>query len=219
MATKKAAKQVGAKEAVTHSAIVAATESDSFIYTDVATHGPMVAEGMVEVNPGMTNPENPQELATRATQKGIDSMNPAIDNVVTAPPVKPSPFKIDDAIALPTIKRGGRGGNVYPFEAMSVGQSFFVPADAAKPAPAKSLASTVSSATARYAVDSGEVETVSVKNYQMGEDGKRARGADGKLIALEETTETRPKMTETRKFVVRSVEENGVKGARVWRTA
>jgi hypothetical protein len=27
-----------------------------------------------------------------------------------------------------------------------------------------------------------------------------------------------PVMVETRKFVVRSVEENGVKGARVWRT-
>jgi len=105
-------------------------------------------------------------------------------------------FVLEAGVPLPTIKRGGRGGEVYPFDEMGVGQSFFVAASADKPNPAKSLASTVSSATARYAVPA--------------EDGSTKTNKKG---------ETVPLMVETRKFVVRSVEENGVKGARVWRTA
>jgi hypothetical protein len=213
MATKK---QTNAKQTavvVTLAMIVAATLADSFLYTNAATHGPMVEAGTVEVNPSMTNPENAAEFATRATPKGIESMN-----APTAAPAAKSAFKLDDAVALPTIKRGGRQGNIYPFDEMAVGQSFFVAADSDKPDPAKSLASTVSSATARYMVETGDAETVEVKTYQTGEDGKRVK-VDGKFVVVSVANETRPKMAETRKFVVRSVVENSIKGARVWRTA
>ena len=105
-------------------------------------------------------------------------------------------FKIEDGIPVPTISGRGRGGNVYPFDQLEVGQSFFVANSEDKPNAAKSLASTVSSATARYAVAS--------------EDGATKTNKKG---------ETVPVMVKTRKFVVRRVEENGVKGARVWRTA
>lgn len=105
-------------------------------------------------------------------------------------------FKIEDSIPVPTISGRGRGGNVYPFDTMEVGHSFFVAADESKPNPAKSLASTVSSATARYAVPS--------------EDGATKTNKAGEVV---------PVMVKTRKFFVRSVEEDGVKGARVWRSA
>ena len=105
-------------------------------------------------------------------------------------------FQIEDNVPVPAISGRGRGGNVYPFEGLAVGQSFFVPNSESKPNAAKSLASTVSSATARYAVPA--------------EDGSTKTNKKGEVV---------PVLVETRKFVVRSVEEDGVKGARVWRTA
>lgn len=223
MATKARTAPKAVKPVVTLAEIVAATLAGSFVHTDEASHVKLVADGLAEVNHEIKNEAG--EFATRATQKGIDSMNQA--QTVTTSGVgvgslaaaMKSAFTLDDAVALPVIKRGGRGGEVYPFEVMAAGQSFFVAATEAKPDPAKSLASTVSSATARYAVETGETEVVTVKNYQTDEaTGKRVKGEDGHLVLLSESTETRPKMRETRKFVVRSVEENGVKGARVWRT-
>ncbi len=105
-------------------------------------------------------------------------------------------FQVENDVPVPAISGRGRGVNVYPFKVLAVGQSFFVPNSESKPNAAKSLASTVSSATARYAVPA--------------EDGSTKTNKKGEVV---------PVMVETRKFVVRSVEENGVKGARVWRTA
>lgn len=217
MATKGKSKAVQTAAVITLAMIVAAGADG--LFTSAAVHAPLVEQGLVEINPGITNEAG--EIATRATQKGIESMN-TNTNAPTATPgaaaVK-SAFKLDDAVELPTIKRGGRGGNVYPFDEMAKGQSFFVAATADKPDPAKSLASTVSSATARYAVEvPGETEEVEVKTYQLDDAGKRVK-RDGSFVVLSTATETRQKMALTRQFVVRSVEENGVKGARVWRTA
>jgi hypothetical protein len=223
MATRKPVAKPIQKPAVTLAQIVAATLAGSFVHTSEQDHAKLVAEGLVEVNQEMTNESG--EFATRATQKGIDSMNQAqavttsgvgVGSLAAIGAAVKSAFVLEDSVALPVIKRGGRGGEQYPFEQMNVGQSFFVAASEAKPDPAKSLASTVSSATARYAVETGDMETVTVKNYKTDEaTGKRVKGEDGHLILLSESTETRPKMQETRKFVVRSVEG----GARVWRTA
>lgn len=184
------------------------------IYTSPAVHGPLVEAGLVEINPAMTNENG--EVATRATQTGIESLDSGAtvaDNATSETQTATAAtgttqkaktmFKIEDAIPVPTIS--GRGGNVYPFDQLEapqtidgkiVCQSFFVPNSESKPNAAKSLASTVSSATARYAVPA--------------EDGSTKTNKKGEVV---------PVMVETRKFVVRSVEENGVKGARVWRTA
>jgi hypothetical protein len=70
---------------------------------------------------------------------------------------------------------------------MEVGQSFFVDKSA------KNLASTVSSANARFAEEiAGETR-------------------------VDRKGNTVPKTKQTRSFIVRSVEENGVKGSRIWR--
>ena len=172
------------------------------IYTSPEVHSSLLEAGLVEINPAMTNEAG--EIATRATQKGIESLDTGNGNGDNAPTEATSEtavigktqkvktmFKIEDSIPVPTIAGRGRGGETYPFEQLAVGQSFFVANSEDKPNAAKSLASTVSSATARYAVAS--------------EDGATKTNKNG---------ETVPVMVETRKFIVRSVEG----GARVWRT-
>ena len=207
MTTKKSAAKKTAEIAtvITLSEIVAAGANG--LFTPAAVHGPLVEAGLVEINPAMVNEAG--EIATRATQAGIESLdsgaivvdnatseaNSAIAETGKNEKVK-TMFQIEDNIPVPAISGRGRGGNVYPFDQLAVGQSFFVANDESKPNAAKSLASTVSSATARYAVPA--------------EDGSTKTNKKG---------ETVPVMVETRKFVVRSVEEDGVKGARVWRTA
>lgn len=208
MATKKSA---GKKPAATVALVIGLAEivaaGANGIYTAPAVHGPLVEAGLVEINPAMTNENG--EVATRATQKGIESLDSAAtvaDNATSETQTATAEigttqkaktmFKIENSIPVPTISGRGRGGNVYPFDQLEAGQSFFVANSEDKPNAAKSLASTVSSATARYAVPA--------------EDGSTKTNKKGEVV---------PVMVETRKFVVRSVEENGVKGARVWRTA
>ena len=207
MTTKKSAAKKTAEIAtvITLAEIVAAGAKG--LFTPAAVHGPLVEDGLVEINPAMVNEAG--EIATRATQACIESLNSGalvLDNATSeansaiaetgkTEKVK-SMFKIEDKLPVPAISGRGRGGNVYPFKELAVGQSFFVPNSESRPNAAKSMASTVCSATARYAVPA--------------EDGSTKTNKKGEVV---------PVMVETRKFVVRRVEEDGVKGARVWRTA
>ena len=207
MATKKSAAKKTAEIATVIALAEIVAAGANGLFTPAAVHGPLVEAGLVEINPAMVNEAG--EIATRATQAGIESLGSGaivVDNATSeanseiaetgkTEKVK-SMFKIEDSIPVPTISGRGRGVKVYPFDQLEVGQSFFVANDESKPNAAKSLASTVCSATARYAVAS--------------EDGATKTNKKGEVV---------PVMVETRKFVVRSVEENGVKGARVWRTA
>lgn len=207
MATKKSAgKKTAATVVVIGLAEIVAAGANG-MYVPESVYAPLVEAGLVEINPSTTDENG--NVATRATQKGIESLDSAAtvaDNATSeatsataatgeTQKVK-TMFNIEDSIPVPTIPGRSRGGNVYPFGQLEVGQSFFVANSEDKPNAAKSLASTVSSATARYAVAS--------------EDGATKTNKKGEVV---------PVMVETRKFVVRSVEENGVKGARVWRTA
>ena len=207
MTTKKSAAKKTAEIAtfIGLAEIVAAGANGMFVPESV--YAPLVEAGLVEINPSMTDDNG--NVATRATQAGIESLDngETIGNNATSEAISATAetgktekvktmFKIEDSIPVPTISGRGRGGNVYPFDQLEFGQSFFVANSEDKPNAAKSLASTVSSATARYAVAS--------------EDGATKTNKKGEVV---------PVMVETRKFIVRSVEENGVKGARVWRTA
>ena len=211
MTTKKSAgKKTAATVAVIGLAEIVAAGANG-IYVPESVFTPLVEAGLVEINTAMTNEAG--EVATRATQKGIDSLQPNGDNTSEASEASEASansetaatgktekvktmFQIENDVPVPAISGRGRGVNVYPFAQLEVGQSFFVANDESKPNAAKSLASTVSSATARYAVPA--------------EDGSTKTNKKGEVV---------PVMVETRKFVVRSVEEDGVKGARVWRTA
>jgi hypothetical protein len=61
---------------------------------------------------------------------------------------------------VPSAARGGRGRSIYDFGSLAVGGFIFVPATTDRPNPAKSLASTVSSATKRSAPKVYRVQSV-----------------------------------------------------------
>jgi hypothetical protein len=106
---------------------------------------------------------------------------------------------LETGIPVPEAKRGPTRVEVYPFSKMDVGASFFVASTTERPDPAKALSSTVGSATKRYN------EPVVENGVAVMENAKRRDGSEFQ----------RPKMKQTRKFIIRAVEG----GARIWRTA
>lgn len=190
MASKKKAAKSNAVALIGIAAIVAATQSEAgFAFVGVDEAKALEADGLVETNADVPNTPAGQ-IATRATQKGIDSTMTKQNSTAATPDTSSnsgsgSQFTIEDSIPIPAVSGRGRIGSVYPFDKLAVGQSFFV----AK--PAKNLASTVSSANARYAEEiPGETRT----------------DRNGKTV---------PATKFTRHFIVRSVEG----GSRIWRKA
>lgn len=185
----------------------------------------LIKENLVETN---TEIRDGDKIAVRATDAGTAAHNaaqPQADAGSNANNTEGNATMTNTANAfvtgtgfVPSAVRGGKGRNLYDFDSLEVGGFIFVPKSDDKPNPAKSLASTVSSATARFAQPkldgNGQpvTKTVTVKEYQTGEDGKRVKGADGKLIVTGQRTETKPEMVETRKFAVQSVESGKVYG-------
>lgn len=190
-----------------------AVSAEGFVYAPFADLKQFIAEGLVEINDTIKDENGNVAVRLISKSEGTEKMTEAVISAAS------SAFVIEDGISIPSGTRRGRTQAVYPFDALGVGQSFFVPNDDEKPNAAKSLASTVSSATARYMVEakdeSGNVvtETVTVKTYETDEFGKRVK-RDGHYVEVGVETVTRPVLTETRKFVVRAVDG----GARIWRT-
>lgn len=177
--------------------IVAATQSDEgLLYVDAKLVAPLVAEGLIELNETMR--DGADNVAARATEKAI-SVNQPQSNIAAA--VVKTGFAIA-VVAMPTAKRGGRTAETYPFDQLEKGQSFFVPATAERENPAKSLASTVTSANERYS------EVIE------GEFRKNRKG------------NTVPATSQIREFAIRSIQDGapwgdefaGVAGAAVFRT-
>lgn len=139
-----------------------------------------------------------------------------------APVANKSGFEIETGVVMPTgsgSRKAREGG--YPFDKLEVGQSFHVPVSADNETPVIRLQSSVSGARAKFSVATGEQETVDVRTYAKGADGKFAKDANGKRIVATTTTETRDKMAVTKDFTVKAVDASDPKGvgARVWRTA
>lgn len=196
---------------------IAASETGFAMLTQ-AEGADVVGAGLATVD---TSNVDGDKAAVSLTDEGrkVAAENGAGGN---APAVSNSGFEIDDAIAIPTnsARRSREGG--YPFDKLEVGQSFHVAKSAENPDPVTRLQSSVSGARAKYSVETGETETVTVKEYQRGENGKGyAKGADGKRIVVSTKTETRPKTKVTRDFTVKAVDASDPRGegARVWRTA
>lgn len=208
--------------------IADATSANTFVYLGTDATAALVAAGLAEVNPGMS--DNFGGVATRATAAGMQRIaehraagsqgggsvggeqlppasagaqpeQPAASSGPAATVASVGDFVIA-TVPLPERKSTGAGrSSSYPFDKLEVGQSFFVQATAAKPNPRKSLASTVSSATRRYATKTDQTRNVKVK---------------GVLRAV-------PIYTENRKFEVYEgtgdhYGKPGVKGAIVART-
>jgi hypothetical protein len=143
----------------------------------------LVKDGLVETNAEIRDGD---KIAARATTKGIEvSSTEGGGNAGTsgtAPVATASAFSLIDGAELPA-SRGGRNRSVYPFDTMAVGQSFFVPASEAKPNPAKSLASTVSSANKRAAKDGGSGAKYDVRSVKSGVAyGAFTATSDGALV-------------------------------------
>lgn len=107
-------------------------------------------------------------------------------------------------IAIPEGKRGGnKGKSLYNFDAMDVGDTFFIAATAEVPNPAKSLASTATSATRRYDVPVLDANGAQVMEAVKAKPATGTPGMPDYVAAVEATT--RKKMAHTRIFVMRAV--------------
>lgn len=209
--------------------IVAAGENGTFAplaeVVSLRDHDP----ALIEVNEGMTDANG--HVAVRATAAGVaknteSAPAPVVTKTAFAVGAVPD-FILEAAVNKKRVSRGG--GEKYPFDALDLSgnRGFFVPATPDMPEPAKSLASTVSSAIARYAVEAKDangaviMETVTVPEYQTDADGKRVKDAEGHWIKTGERSETRAKMEPTRQFRLVPVDasEGQPAGAWVVRTA
>lgn len=177
--------------------IVEATNGpEGLLYVDQKAVQKLIDAGLIEINPDMR--DGADNVAARATQKASEpAMNAPVSSAVVA--AASAAFAIA-SVAMPTAKRGGRTGETYPFDKLEKGQSFFVPATEDRPNPAKSLASTVTSANERYS------EVI---------EGQTRQNRKGNIVPA-----TKP----VREFAIRSIEDGapwghtGVKGAAIFRT-
>jgi hypothetical protein len=109
------------------------------------------APGTIEVDLNVRDKQG--NVAARASQTGLDQVYGRGEPIVSAevPHENMAPgFTIENNVPIPEVKRGILGEPRYPFAMLEVGQSFFVPKSKQKPNPAKTLASTVSSANKRF---------------------------------------------------------------------
>lgn len=147
-----AAKTVAADIAFSLAAVIDATKAGGFLYTPAEFHQPLVESGDVEVNAEMVE-DGTGNLATRATAKHLESKDAMTEAKTPEAAAKPS-FVIE-TVPMPEKKAsvsGLRAGRtpIYPFDALEIGQSFFV-ADKSADKPAfKAMASTVAGANARF---------------------------------------------------------------------
>lgn len=139
--------------------ISAATQVAPFyMNAPISALEPLRVAGLVEVNPdtSLFVDGNP---AARISPAGTEKLAAAGSAPAAAPaaaPVAKTNFAVVKGFTMPEAKRvGGTGGarpEVYPFSSLEIGDAFFIPATAEKPNPEKTFASTVASATQRYAV-------------------------------------------------------------------
>lgn len=188
-------------------AVANATAANSVLYLTAADGKSLFDAGLITIDPANRDPEDVNKIAASVTEAGVHALNGAKPASATN-----STFAIQKGgIELPKVERGfkkgvGGGGRSakYDFEAMEVGDFFFVANSAVKNGDAvKTLGSAAGSANQRFAVGTGEHETV--QRAKRGPDHKAIKGADGKNVMEEAVVE---KKNFTRKFVVRKVEAN-----------
>ena len=188
-------------------AVANATAANSVLYVTAADGKPLLDAGFITIDPANRDPEDANKIAATVTDAGVKALNGA-----TAHTPSTSTFAIQKGgIELPKVERGfkkgvGGGGRSakYDFEAMEVGDFFFVANSAVKNGDAvKTLGSAAGSANQRFAVGTGEHETV--QRAKRGPDHKAVKGPDGKNVMEEAVVE---KKNFTRKFVVRAVKAN-----------
>ena len=195
-------------------AVANATAANSVLYLTAADGKPLLDAGYITIDPANRDPEDANKIAASVTEAGVHALN-------GAKPANHTPamstFAVQKGgIELPKVERGfkkgvGGGGRdaKYPFETMEVGEFFFVANTAVKNGDAvKTLGSAAGSANQRFAVGTGEKETV--QRAKRGPDHKAIKGPDGKNVMEQVEVE---KKNFTKKFVVRPVKANVEYGA------
>jgi hypothetical protein len=195
-------------------AVANATAANSVMYVTAADGKPLLDAGFITIDPANRDPDDANKIAASVTDAGVHALNGS--NPVNHTPAM-SAFAVQKGgIELPKVERGfkkgvGGGGRdaKYPFDTMEVGDFFFVSNTAVKNHDAmKTLGSAAGSANQRFAVGTGEHETV--QRAKRGADHKAIKGADGKNVMEEAVVE---KKNFTKKFVVRAVKANTSYGA------
>lgn len=131
----------------------------------LATEKPV---SLVETN---TDIKDGDKFAVRASEAGVAFFNDEANKAKYAEPATPKErpaLTIGTGFVVPEGLKTTKA-ELYPFDTLEVGGYIFVPVSESKPNPAKSLASTVSAATKRYAK---EVP------------GKTRAGRGGKVVPL-----------------------------------
>lgn len=196
-----------------------ASASDAFIMATPAEANAAIVAGHAVADTSVTEGDKAKITLTDAGRAVVEANAKPADK-----PAKPS-FELESGVAIPEGSRSrAPRESIYPFDSMEVNQSFHMSVPEGKSlADLKAqMSSSVSSANAKYSTDHPtETETVSVRNYQKGQDGKLLLDANGKRILLGTSQVTRPKRVAGRTFVVKAVEASDPKGVgvRVWRTA
>lgn len=167
---------------LTIATVIAAGSSG--MYASEKDYAKLLKDGLIEVNTSMVNEAGEHAIRAVVKEEVKEEIKEPVKEEVKG-------FTLESGIAVPAASRRGGGGrsSKYPFDAMEVGQSFFVAGD---DEILKKMSSTASSATSRFAVPD---PTGATKPNRSGE-----------LVPL---------MVKTRVFVARAVEG----GARIWRTA
>jgi hypothetical protein len=129
-----------------------------------------------------TDPADANMVQVKATTEGIAALTAPDAEPVKAGKPQPVEYAVVELDGLPDVKRGGNKGDSYPFGSLDAPvtdpttgkikyKSFFVPATATRPNPAKALSSTAASAGKRYAKTDKRTFTV-----------RKALAADGVTI-------------------------------------
>ena len=178
-----------------------AKSPNGFEYIKPKDSKKIIEQGLIEAHPTMVDElGNNACRLTDAGKEYMHSLNGTSGEIPATKKEKPvSQTFVIMTKPIPVIKRSAGAGrpSKYPFDALEVGQMFFVPCTEKQPDPSKSLGSVVTSANRRYATESGETK-------------------------LNRKGESVPKLVYGRKFVVRPdsiSDENGdlVHGAGVYR--
>lgn len=118
---------------------------------------------------------------------------------------RPATIEVDKTVQMPSVSRGRAGETSYPFDTMEVGDSFHIAATPENKDPAKSVASSVSTANQKHS---------KIKTDENGNTITKSRKVRGG--GMKDFPEREP----IKLFTIRAVDNTDPKGpgCRVWRT-
>lgn len=191
--------------------IVEATDANQQVFVGQAMGQPMLAHNppLIEINPGVTNPDDPTQVLCRSTSAAKEYLASA--NTTTHVEAKPAAtsYTIIKNVEIPAAKRRGNpSGNgapaKYPFDSMEVGDTFFsADTEHKKGNAVKALGSSISAQNKKYSKETGETKTVT-RAIRDKKTHKAVLNADG---TKQTETVQLPKLEYERKFTVRPVEK------------